>query len=193
MKTVDIKGKKYVEVNERVKEFHKLYPEGMITSEIISHDGGVIVIKSTVTPVAKHHRSFTGIAYEKEGSTFINKTSYVENCETSAVGRALGFLGIGIDTSIASKEEVETAIENQKKPQKKPVEKKAEPTEDDFIADQEELSKLPEKIQEIIDGMVNCKDIASLKSYVNMVPKESIEGHQEALNKYYEKRKVELK
>ena len=51
----------------------------------------------------------TGTAYEKEGSSFINKTSYIENCETSAVGRALGFAGFGIDTSIASAEEVMNA------------------------------------------------------------------------------------
>lgn len=55
----------------------------------------------------------TGTAYEKEGSTFINKTSYIENCETSAVGRALGMAGFGIDTSIASAEEVQNAIANQ--------------------------------------------------------------------------------
>ena len=58
----------------------------------------------------------TGLAYEKEGSTFINKTSYIENCETSAWGRALGNLGIGIDTSIASAEEVGNAIKQQNKP-----------------------------------------------------------------------------
>ena len=60
------------------------------------------------------------MAYEKEGSTFINKTSYIENCETSAWGRALGNLGIGIDTSIASAEEVQNAVLNQgkKKPDK---------------------------------------------------------------------------
>ena len=55
----------------------------------------------------------TGHAYEKEDSTFINKTSFIENCETSAVGRALAMCGIGIDTSVASKEEVENAINNQ--------------------------------------------------------------------------------
>lgn len=49
-------------------------------------------------------------AYEKENSTFINKTSYIENCCTSATGRALGYLGIGIDTSVASAEEVQNAI-----------------------------------------------------------------------------------
>ena len=56
-----------------------------------------------------------GTAQEKENSSFINKTSFIENCETSAVGRALGMLGIGIDTSVASYEEVANAIENQNK------------------------------------------------------------------------------
>ena len=57
-----------------------------------------------------------GTAYEKENSSFINKTSYIENCETSAVGRALGMAGFGIDVSVASYEEVATAIANQDKP-----------------------------------------------------------------------------
>ena len=55
----------------------------------------------------------TGYAYEKESSSFINKTSFIENCETSAWGRALGNLGIGIDASIASADEVQNAQLNQ--------------------------------------------------------------------------------
>jgi Icc-related predicted phosphoesterase len=54
-----------------------------------------------------------GHAHEVKSSSNINKTSYVENCETSAVGRALAILGIGIDTSIASANEVEDAIAQQ--------------------------------------------------------------------------------
>ena len=46
---------------------------------------------------------------EKEGSSYINKTSHIENCETSAVGRALAMLGFEIKKSVASKEEVENA------------------------------------------------------------------------------------
>jgi len=65
-----------------------------------------------------------GIAQEEKASSYINKSSYVENCETSAWGRALGNFGIGIDTSVASYEEVSNAILNQdtttpKKPQPK--------------------------------------------------------------------------
>ena len=112
---IDVKGKDYVQVNERVKAFRSLYPEGSITTELLSNNGGVCVIKATVgfEDEKGFHVLATGIAYEKEGSSFINKTSYIENCETSAIGRALGFVGLGIETSIASAEEVENAIQNQ--------------------------------------------------------------------------------
>ena len=116
LKTVDIKGKAYVEVNERIRHFRssEQYKGYQLVSEITSLEGGVCIIKATIlndqcVVVA------TGHAYEKENAGFINKTSYIENCETSAWGRALGNLGIGITTSIASSEEVGNAILQQKK------------------------------------------------------------------------------
>ncbi len=112
IRTVDVKGKQYAEVNQRINAFRKLYPEGCIETELISNDNGVCVIKATVKTDGGKVLG-TGTAYEKESSSFINKTSYIENCETSAVGRALGMCGIGIDTSIASAEEVSNAILNQ--------------------------------------------------------------------------------
>ena len=54
-------------------------------------------------------------AQEYRDSSYINKTSFVENGFTSALGRALGYLGIGIDTAIASADEVQTAVNNQPK------------------------------------------------------------------------------
>lgn len=110
--SIPVKGKEYVEVNARVDAFRQLYPNGAITTEIVALENGVCVIKATVSDDVGNVLA-TGTAYEKEGSTFINKTSYIENCETSAVGRALGFMGIGIKQSIASAEEVEIAIMNQ--------------------------------------------------------------------------------
>lgn len=109
--TMDIKGKAYVQVNERVKAFRELYPEGSIQTQLVSDENGVCTIKALI--MIGDLVLATGYAQEKESSSYINKTSYIENCETSAVGRALGFLGIGIDTSIASAEEVDTAIRNQ--------------------------------------------------------------------------------
>ena len=119
LKTIDIKGKEYVEVNERIKYFRENYPTGQIITEMLSDFDGVCVFKATIS-VDGVVRA-TGHAYEKENSTFINKTSYIENCETSAVGRALGIFGIGVDTSIASAEEVLNAINNQKETPKKTV------------------------------------------------------------------------
>lgn len=110
--TTPIKGKDYVEVPQRVKAFRMLHPNGTIDTEIISCQNGVVVIKATVADEGGNILG-TGHAYEKEGNGFINKESYIENCETSAVGRALGFVGIGIDTSICSAEELTNAIVNQ--------------------------------------------------------------------------------
>ena len=111
IKTTDIKGKNYAEVNQRIKAFRMIYPEGTIITELVSNENGVCIFKAVVS--SGGIILGTGTAYEKENSTFINKTSYIENCETSAVGRALGMAGFGIDTSIASAEEVINAIENQ--------------------------------------------------------------------------------
>ena len=111
-KTVDIKGKEYVEVNERVKYFVKEYAGWSIETELLSNVDEICVFKATIKNENGRVMA-TGHAYEKESSSFINKTSYIENCEMSAVGRALGFLGIGIDTSIASSDEVANAVKNQ--------------------------------------------------------------------------------
>lgn len=110
--TVDVKDKPYATVTERIKAFRKLYPEGFICTDILSNENGVCIIKATVGFVNENGERQvlgTGTAYEKENSSFINKTSYIENCETSACGRALGMCGLGIDTDVASAEEVKTA------------------------------------------------------------------------------------
>lgn len=110
--TTNIKGKEYAEVNQRIKAFRMVYPEGTIYTEMISNEDGVCVFKANVYANGNEviNRVLgTGHAYEKESSSFINKTSYIENCETSAVGRALGMAGFGIDTSICSAEELSNA------------------------------------------------------------------------------------
>lgn len=102
--------KDYVEVNVRVEKFWEKYPNGRIETDLVSWENGVIVMKANVYKDLKDELpSANGFAYEKEGSSFINKTSALENCETSAVGRALALLGFEIKKSIASKEEVENA------------------------------------------------------------------------------------
>ena len=155
MKKIQIKGKDYIEVNERIKEFHKQYENGSISTDLIEMTDRFIT-KTTVIPDAKNpDRKFTGIAYEKEDSTFINKTSALENCETSSVGRALGMLGIGIDTSVASYDEVANAIEQQESKPKTanttPISPPAPPKIN--LKDQEVPNPEFEKALDNLDGM----------------------------------------
>ena len=114
MESVNIKGKEYVLVNERIKYFREHLEGFSLETEIIELYEKYCVLKAIIKDINGRVLA-TGLAREVNGDTFINKTSYVENCETSAWGRALGNLGIGIDTSIASAEEVANAINNQDK------------------------------------------------------------------------------
>lgn len=124
-------SKDYAEVNQRIKAFRMVYPEGYILTELVSNVDGVCIFRAKVgyEDEKGHHTLATGTAYEKETSSYINKTSYIENCETSAVGRALGMLGFGIDTAVASAEEVQNAMLNQEKPE----ERKASPKQVEII------------------------------------------------------------
>jgi len=113
-KAVDIKGKQYVLVSDRVIFFNEIYKDGCITSQIISPvESQVVVVKAVVYPEGLNGRYFTGHAQEVVGEGYINKTAALENCETSAVGRALGFMGIGVIESIASADEINKATRPQ--------------------------------------------------------------------------------
>ena len=112
MKTVNIKGKNYVEVNERLKYFREHFKGYSLLSEIVELTDERIVIKARILSPDLVEVA-NGLAYELAGSSFINKTSYIENCETSAWGRALANFGIGLDNSVASADEVSQAIELQ--------------------------------------------------------------------------------
>lgn len=113
MRTINIKGKEYVPVNERIKEFRRLYPDHHIITEIISLD------ENSVVMVAKAYDQDgnligTGHAQEDRSASTINKTSFVENAETSSIGRLIGLTyGIGISDSVASADEVANAIDRQ--------------------------------------------------------------------------------
>lgn len=105
--------KDYVEVNVRIMKFYEKYPNGRIITDMVSWENDKVVVKAKVYRDNEDVVASTGYAYEKEGSSFINKTSALENCETSAVGRALAMLGFEIKKSIASYEEVANAKLNQ--------------------------------------------------------------------------------
>ena len=114
MKKINIKNNPYVPVNERVKEFRANYSDYSLISEIVELTNDVCTIMAKVIDSNGNIKA-TGIAREErdDKTSRVNKTSYVENCETSAWGRALGNFGIGIDESIASADEVARVIEQQ--------------------------------------------------------------------------------
>ena len=80
----------YAEVAERLPLFWKDCPLGRINTEIVTDDGTRIVMKATLWADISHTvPTTTGYAEEVRGSSMVNKTSAIENCETSAIGRAL--------------------------------------------------------------------------------------------------------
>ena len=116
----------YVQVNERIEKFYEKYPDGSIQTEIISNQNGEIIFKAYAFRDREDTRPATGHAMEREGSTYINKTSHIENCETSAVGRALAMLGFEIKKSVASREEVANARRQQEELSKKITKEQAD-------------------------------------------------------------------
>jgi len=162
-KTINVKQKQYVEVTERVKYF-RIAPEfkgWSIETEIISMEDGEVLMKTTIKDSEGIIKS-TGLAHEVQEASYINKTSYIENCETSAVGRALAMLAIGIDISMASADEVEIAIAKDeagitgKKTASKPAKKKSPVAKDIAVEDEmpegEKMKLVIQAVERIITG-----------------------------------------
>lgn len=108
---VNIHGKQYLTVARRTNDFRERHPDYGIHTEILSIDDAAVVCRAVITDEAGRQIS-SGIAEESRTSSRINQTSAVENCETSAVGRALAFFGMA-GTEIASADEVAGAIAQQ--------------------------------------------------------------------------------
>lgn len=144
LKTIPIHGKDYVMVTEKIRSFRRLCPMGQITTEVISLDDTNVVMKAVVS--VDGFVISEGIAQENRNANLINKTSYIENCQTSAIGRALAFMGIGIDGSISSADELLNALVTQEKLKEK-ISKKEQKT----------LTNLVEKaglnLEEALNGM----------------------------------------
>lgn len=112
-KTGEIISKDYIPVSERIRAFRKVYPEGFIEPVIEFEDENSCRFVATIYEYDGGPRLAIARAQEDKNSGIINKTSLIENCETSAIGRALGICGFGIDTDLASAEEVKNAEEQQ--------------------------------------------------------------------------------
>jgi hypothetical protein len=100
----------YITVAERIEKFYERYPEGRIITHIVEHDAerGFILMRAEIYRNADDtHPSATGHAYEMKSEGYVQRTSYIEVCETSTVGRALAMAGFEVKRGIASREEME--------------------------------------------------------------------------------------
>ena len=141
IKRIQIKGKQYATVAARVQAFRELCPDGSITTEIIDKVDGTVLMQSTVKDEQGKVLA-TGYAQEKENASMINKTSFIENCETSAIGRALAMIGLGSEENIASSQEVSAAISQQEKAaEEAEPDHKQEPITDLELATLETMAK----------------------------------------------------
>ena len=113
-KAILFKGKQYVQVKDRVNFFNENYENGAIETKLLSEPTAeMVVIYAKVTPDANYpNRFFTGLSQASwtDKTSFVNATSAMENAETSAVGRALAMMGIGVIESMASADEVHKAV-----------------------------------------------------------------------------------
>jgi hypothetical protein len=115
---VNIHGKDYKTVAKRVDEFRKEHADKLsIITSIIDRDEETVVMKAEIQD--ENGRVIaTGYAEEKRTASQINRTSALENCETSAIGRALANFGLG-GGEYASADEVANAIQQQAEAQPK--------------------------------------------------------------------------
>lgn len=115
---IDMKGKAYAMVPERVTAFRKLFPTGFIRTAVLFNDGTTVMMQATAGFYREDGSEAilaTGLAQEIKGKGMVNGTSHIENCETSAVGRALGMIGLGLNGGgICSAEELVNAVVSQR-------------------------------------------------------------------------------
>lgn len=120
MKTINIKGKNYIMVNERLKAFRENFKGYSLLTEIVEMTDNACTMKASILN-DKREVVATGFAREVVGKTPINKFAFVENAETSAWGRALGNFGIGIDEDICTAEEMVCKNSHEKEPKSEPL------------------------------------------------------------------------
>lgn len=150
LQTINIKGKNYVTVNTRLKAFRTTAEWKGWTLKTIAHilTDDVAVFEAQV--LDKDGRMIAnGFAREvrTQPGSMVNATSYVENCETSAWGRALGNLGIGIDESICSAQELLVAVGMQQVIQEQQEQAPAKPAKPASVIEPKKEEKQQEQEQ----------------------------------------------
>ena len=108
---VNIRGKEYRTVGERVPLFREEHPDFGVVTEILEANDALVVMKASIIDRDGFVLA-TGHAEEVRESSNINRTSAMENAETSSIGRALASYGIG-GSEYASADELVGALKQQ--------------------------------------------------------------------------------
>jgi hypothetical protein len=188
----------YVTVAERIAAFYQSYPTGRICTRILEHneESGFILMRAEVFRSTDDAQpSATGHAFEVRGDGYVNRTSYIENAETSAVGRALALLGFEVRRGIASREEMEKAARMPAErpaqaPESKPPEGKpaAKPAPQPAAAESPATEESPNLDDDIIRNAQQLGyDAAKVRRWVNQ--KFGVTGGLESLTEH-DKREV---
>lgn len=169
---VNIHGKEYETVASRVNRFREEHKQELsITTEIVDRNDAEVVVRAVIS--AKDGFVIaTGYAEEKRAASQINRTSALENAETSAIGRALANFGIG-GTEFASADEVANAISQQRSSSTPAPRQSSEPVED-------VLARAKTKINETLEeqGYVT---VPGKKAFIlKVLKKSSIESLDDA-------------
>lgn len=188
----------YVTVAERIAAFYQSYPTGRICTQILEHneESGFILMRAEVFRSTDDAQpSATGHAFEVRGDGYVNRTSYIENAETSAVGRSLALLGFEVRRGIASREEMEKAARMPAErpaqaPESKPPEGKpaAKPAPQPAAAESPATEESPNLDDDIIRNAQQLGyDAAKVRRWVNQ--KFGVTGGLESLTEH-DKREV---
>jgi hypothetical protein len=182
----------YITVAERIEKFYERFPDGRICTHIVEHDAerGFILFRAEVYRNAEDAQpAATGHAYELKSEGYVQRTSYIEVGETSAVGRALAMAGFEVRRGIASREEMEKTAritrETSREPEKPtPVPSPQQSPEKATKADQPADDEQKQEILGLLESLQPGDRRAQRRVLIEMTGKDSRDDltQQEALN-----------
>lgn len=173
--TVTIHGREYQTVALRVQMFREAHPDYALTTAVLFRDADCVVMQATIAD-AEGRTLASGHAEERRNSSQINKTSALENAETSAIGRALAALGIG-GTEFATANEVQNAVHQQNNPQTGEVDdEQREPVKG--------IHKIKERLRTLINDGSKAIDLDSFNALVSQ-HKSDLETIREANHSWW--------
>jgi hypothetical protein len=190
---VNIRGKEYKTVALRVTEFRNDHPDWAIETDIIDDDNDVVLMRAVIRD-ASGRAIASGHAEENRSKGQINSTSAIENCETSAIGRALACAGYA-GQEFASADEVASAVAQQgakKPPAKKTPTKSAKDIEEAMKADAQ-MDETTDAIKQSWDVAMTPEDLEARYKKCENVIKNLSDNHQIAVKDAYRERLKAIK